>query len=456
MNGDAPSAMRPRIVFLTAGAAGMYCGSCMHDNEVAKALIQEGVDCLLQPVYTPIRTDGSSVADEQVFFGGIDVYLAQKFPWARKLPGSIRRLINSPALIRLATRKTGSTEPKLLGQLTTSMLRGENGNQSHEVKRLVTWLQHEMKPDAVVLSNLLIGGAIPALRRALPQTKIAVMLQGDDIFLDHLPAADRDESITLCRSLVDSVDFFITHSQFYADKMGTLLQIPTQKRIQFPLTIDTDLFAAKTKPAPVPSANPDRVAPSDSATRSIFRLGYLARIAPEKGLHNLVDAFLSLADWEHVQLHVAGWLGDHHRSYFQELKTKIHHAGLADRFVYHGSPSLNEKVSLLQSWDAVCVPTDYHEPKGLFVLESLAAGTPVIQPDHGAFGELIQSTGGGVIYPPGDAAALVHAIRRMVEDDEHRSQLAQRGRAGVLEKHRVQQTAQRLKALLIDPDCGAA
>lgn len=442
MNGDDPSAMRPRIVFLTAGAAGMYCGSCMHDNEVAKALIQQGVDCLLQPVYTPIRTDGSSVADEQVFFGGIDVYLAQKFPWARKLPGPIRRLINSPTLIRLATRKTGSTDPKLLGQLTTSMLRGENGNQSHEVKRLVTWLQHEMKPDAVVLSNLLIGGAIPALRRALPHTKIAVMLQGDDIFLDYLPAADRDEAITLCRSLVDSVDFFITHSQFYADKMGTLLQIPTQKRIQFPLTIDADVFAA------------DSVAALNASTSSlpIFRLGYLARIAPEKGLHNLVDAFLSLADWEHVQLHVAGWLGDHHRSYFQELKTKIDHAGLADRFVYHGSPSLNGKVSLLQSWDAVCVPTDYHEPKGLFVLESLAAGTPVIQPDHGAFGELIQSTGGGVTYPPGDAAALVQAIRRMVEDDEHRSQLAQRGRAGVLEKHRVQQTAQRLKTLLIDPN----
>jgi glycosyltransferase involved in cell wall biosynthesis len=263
----------------------------MHDNEVAKALIQEGVDCLLQPVYTPIRTDGSSIAGEQVFFGGIDVYLAQKFAWARKLPGPIRRLINSPSLIRLATRKTGSTDPKLLGQLTTSMLRGVNGNQSHEVQRLVSWLQHEIRPDAIVLSNLLIGGAIPALRKALPQTKIAVMLQGDDIFLDHLPPADRDEAISLCRSLVDSVDHFITHSQFYADKMGTLLQIPSPKRIQFPLTIDADVFAEDSIAALNSSTSS-----SSTSSSPIFRLGYLARIAPEKGLHNLVDAFLSLAD----------------------------------------------------------------------------------------------------------------------------------------------------------------
>ena len=69
-----------KAVFLTAGAAGMYCGSCMHDNALALAMRQAGVDCLLQPVYTPIRTDAESVADERLFFGGIHIYLLQQLP----------------------------------------------------------------------------------------------------------------------------------------------------------------------------------------------------------------------------------------------------------------------------------------------------------------------------------------------------------------------------------------
>ncbi len=57
------------IVYLTAGAAGMFCGSCMHDNSVAKELIAQGHECLLVPVYTPIRTDEADQSIDKVFFG---------------------------------------------------------------------------------------------------------------------------------------------------------------------------------------------------------------------------------------------------------------------------------------------------------------------------------------------------------------------------------------------------
>ena len=407
----------------------------MNDNAVAKALIEQGVQCLLQPIYTPLRTDGSSVASNQVFFGGIEVYLTQKFKWARHLPAPLLRLLNSPSLIRLATKRSGSTDPKLLGELATSMLRGEDGNQAAEVDRLVHWLADEIKPDAIVLSNLLIGGALPAIRRRLPNVRIAVMLQGDDIFLDHLPEPHQSEAIELCRSLVQHADCFITHSKFYADKMGQQFQIPDSKRVQLPLTIDTapfEKFFAETASLGEPS----------------FKIGYLARIAPEKGLHHLVDAFLSLADHTEVELHVAGWLGQHNYQYFNDLKSKIEAAGLSHRFVHHGSPTLEEKIRLLHTFDVLSVPTDYHEPKGLFVLEALAAGVPVVQPEHGAFVELIASTKGGLTYPPADAATLVERFLELKHDTDLRKSLGETGRRNVLANHNAAASARKLIALL--------
>ncbi len=156
------------MVFLTAGAAGMYCGSCMHDNSLAKALRIQGVDCVLQPVYTPIRTDDESIAGEQVFFGGIHIYLLQQMPWLRWVPGPIRRTLDWAPLLRLATRRSHATDAAKLGELAVSMLKGAEGRQSDEVDRLVDWLADEMKPDAVLLSNLLIGGALPSIRNRLP------------------------------------------------------------------------------------------------------------------------------------------------------------------------------------------------------------------------------------------------------------------------------------------------
>ena len=180
----------------------------MHDNAVARELRNQGVDCLLQPVYTPIRTDSRSVADTQVFFGGIHIYLLQRLPWLKYVPASIRRTLDWSPLLRLATRRSHATDANQLGQLAVSMLRGAEGRQAQEVARLTDWLADDIKPDALVLSNLLIGGALPDIRRRLPETRLVVVLQGDDIFLDHLPEDMRLEAIELCRNLVPVVDSF--------------------------------------------------------------------------------------------------------------------------------------------------------------------------------------------------------------------------------------------------------
>ncbi|HIG27455.1 MAG TPA: hypothetical protein EYQ50_06530 [Verrucomicrobiales bacterium] len=193
-----------KVAYLTSGAAGMFCGSCMHDNTLASALIKKGCDIQLIPTYTPIRTDEGDVSSDQIFFGGINIYLQQKIPFFRYLPRALDRWLDNPRLIQMLAARSIKTDPSDLGNLTISMLKGESGFQRKEVKRLVDWLENESKPDLVVFSNILIGGCIPTIKKAL-KVPVLVTLQGDDLFIDFLPDPFRTTVKDLIKkySLVD-------------------------------------------------------------------------------------------------------------------------------------------------------------------------------------------------------------------------------------------------------------
>ena len=103
----------------------MYCGSCLRDNALATELIARGHDVTLLPVYTPTLTDEPNVSGDKVFFGGISVYLEQYVPLFRNSPRWLDRLWDSTAMLQLASRRSISTSPKMLGELTVSMLKGE-------------------------------------------------------------------------------------------------------------------------------------------------------------------------------------------------------------------------------------------------------------------------------------------------------------------------------------------
>jgi glycosyltransferase involved in cell wall biosynthesis len=379
-----------KIVYLTAGAAGMFCGSCMLDNSLARAMNRLGHDCMLVPVYTPIRTDEENVSLDRVFFGGVNVYLQQKFPFLAYLPSWLDASLNNPALIRRLTSKAGETSPKLLGALSVSMLRGMQGRQRKEVIRMCDWLQASIKPDAILLTNLLIGGCIPELKKRFP-SKIFVTLQGDDIFLDMLPEPYREQSIAAMRRLVPLVDRFIVYSHDYGRRMANMLSIPLHQIACVPAGIDTSDFLQGSNS--LQPANHSEVQP--------LTIGYFARMAPEKGLDLIVDAFIALSkhapdtSLEHnsrrslpVRLKMAGWMGSQHTTFWEEQKRKLDQAGLHDRWEYCGSIDRAAKVEFFRGIDLLCVPTSYQEPKGLFVLESVAAGVPYVQPSHGAFPEL--------------------------------------------------------------------
>ncbi len=400
-----------KIVYLTAGAAGMYCGSCMLDNALAKALIRLGHDCILVPLYTPIRTDEEDVSLDQVFFGGINVFLQQKMPWLRWLPKWLDSPLNNSALVKRLTANTGKTSAKLLGQLTVSMLAGIEGNQRKEVVRLCDWLVKDIQPDCVIFTNLMIAGMVPELRRRI-KSSLWVVLQGDDIFLDSLPEPYQQLSLDKMRGLVPLIDGFIVHSQDYANRMGERLGIPTEKLHIVPLGIDTAAFVSTTSPLDNASSIVKR--PLDS---NEFRIGYFARLAPEKGLHRLVEAFILLAnqaEFLDLHLHIAGYLGPQNIGYWQTLQERLIQAGLANRFTYHGSVDRDAKIAFLRSIDLLCVPTEYAEPKGLFVLEAIAARTPYLLPNHGAFYELHERLNFGKLFKAKDQEDLVLQLGQYV------------------------------------------
>jgi len=430
-----------KIVFLTAGAAGMYCGSCMHDNSLARALRQGGSDCILQPLYTPIRTDELSVAQDRVFFGGVNIYLAAKIPLFRRVPAAVKRLLDRPGFLKWATRGASSTDASSLGALTLSMLQGEDGNQRDEVERLVTWLRDEIRPDAIILTNLLIAGPVPAIRRELPHTRLIAILQGDDAFLDHLPKHHRDRAIARMGELGRMCDHIVVNSRFYGDRMTRLLSLDPEQVVVEPLTIDAAPFMGIGWPKPEAEATDHRVR----------RIGYLARISPEKGLHHLVDAFIDLAKrpgCETVVLDIAGWLGEQNRDYFNHQMDRLSGAGLAERVRHHGSPDLDGKVAMLRTLDVMCVPTEHEEPKGLSVLEAMAAGVAVVLPAKGAFPEIIEQSSGGLLVPAGSPKDLADALQRLLEDNALRGQLAAAGRSWVLGQRTIQTQAESIVRLI--------
>jgi glycosyltransferase involved in cell wall biosynthesis len=416
-----------KIATITAGAAGMYCGSCMHDNTLVAALSALGHDALLIPTYTPIRTDEADVSQKRVFFGGINVYLQQKSALFRHTPWFVDRLFDSRGLLNWVSRFAVKTRAEELGDLTISMLKGEHGYQRKEIAKLLHWLKREVQPDIINMSNVLLSGMVHELKDQLG-VPIVGTLQGDDIFLEALAENHRSEAINLIQEHCRHMAGFIATSRFYADFMAGYLDIPRDKiHVVYP--------GLNLKGHGIPG--PERSGP--------FTIGYFARICPEKGLHHLAEAFVQLkqnAPSLECQLRVSGWLGENNRAYLEDIKKRLGDRGHLQHFEHVESPDHAAKTRFFQEIDVLSVPTVYREPKGLYVLEALANGVAVVQPRHGSFPELIELTGGGLLVNPEDPADLARVLQQLAENHEHRKGLGQKGKAVVHERFHAARMAE--------------
>jgi len=426
------------ILSITAGAAGMYCGSCFRDNGLAAELLARGHDVSLVPVYTPTLTDEPNVSRRRVLFGGISVYLQQHSAVFRHTPRVLDRLWDSPRVIRAFANRSVPTDPRLLGDLTVSMLEGEQGALRKEFDKLIDWIRHEPVPDVINLPNSLLIGLAAPLKAALNRP-VCCTLQGEELFLDGLAPEYRDQALRLIRAQVRHVDCFIAVSRYCAAHMTARLEIPPARVAVVPLGINMDGYAR-------------RIARSDT-----FSIGYFARVAPEKGLHVLAEAYIRFRRRIGVapaRLEAAGYLAPAHRPYLDEVRRTLRAAGLETEFSYHGTLDRAGKLAFLGGLDLLSVPATYDEPKGMFLLEAMAGGVPVVQPRRGAFVEIVEATGGGVLVPPDEPDSLAEEYYRLWHDRAAAAELGRAAYDGVRAHYTVARSAVRLLDVY-DVVCGA-
>ncbi len=400
-----------RILSITAGAAGMYCGSCARDNALAVELLARGHDVTLIPLYTPTTTDEENVARPRVLFGGISIYLQQYLPFFRWTPRFLDRLWDSPGVIRAFATRSLSTDPSQLGDLMISMLEGHHGVLRKEFDKLLDWLADEPTPDVINLPNSLLVGLAGPLRERL-QRPVCCTLQGEDFFIEGLIEPYRTKALDSIRRQAANVDHFVAVSEYYVPVMSRLLQVPPSRISVVPLGIN---LSGYTERQPVDE---------------VFRVGYFARIAPEKGLHLLGEAyrlFRRRTASAPVRLEAAGYLAHAHKPYLDGIVRAMEKAGLGLEFKYHGAVDRTGKLAFLRSLDVLSVPATYDEPKGVFLLEALACGVPVVQPRRGAFTEVVEKTGGGVLVAPDDASALADGLFELWKDRSLARRLGRNG-----------------------------
>jgi len=417
-----------RILAITAGAGGMYCGSCVRDNALATEMMARGHDVSLLPIYTPTLTDEQNVSGDQVLFGGISVYLQQHVPLLRRTPRILDKLWDSASVIRAFASRSSAVDPKFLGELTVSTLRGEQGFQAKEVGKLVDWLKEQPRFDAIVLPNSMLISLAAPIRRAVGGP-ILCTLQGEDLFLEGLDEPYKSESLALIRGQIAEVDGFIAVSRYYGEFMARYLGIPTEKVDVVPLGITLDGHAAE---------RPEKGGP--------FTIGYFARIAPEKSLDILAEAYRILRRDKGLppsRLEAAGYMAPEHKPFLAQIEERLREVGLHDEFRYHGTVDRAAKIRFLQGLDVLSVPSRYVEPKGLYLLEAMANGVPVVQPRHGAFPEVIEATGGGLLFDPGKPESLADAILSLWRDRDRARAMGRRGAEGVVRHYGAARMAEK-------------
>jgi glycosyltransferase involved in cell wall biosynthesis len=452
-----------KILSITAGAAGMYCGSCLRDNALAIELMARGHDVTLVPVYTPTLTDDKNVSRPEVLFGGISVYLQQHVSMFRTLPRVFDRLWDSPWVIGTFAGRGISPDAKFLGEMTISSLQGESGVLRREFDKLVEWTKDEPVPDVINLPNSLLIAMAAPLKRALKRP-VCVTLQGDELFIDGLVPPYREQALTLIRRQVREVDTFIAVSDYCARFMTTYLEIPSDRIAVVPLGISMDGYGPPNHlrqgygGPPKPSAKAEGGpyvhgshlhAPHVHGPQAPFRVGYLARIAPEKGLRLLAEGYVRLRQrmsGAPARLDVAGYMAPDQRAYLEGARAVLAKAGLQDEMTYRGEVDWAGKRAFLSELDVLSVPATYDEPKGLFLLEALASGVPVVQPRRGAFIEVVERTGGGMLVAPDDPDALAAGLHALWADGALRERLGRTAYEGVRQHYTIAHSADRLIA----------
>ena len=420
-----------KIIQITPSAGdSFYCENCLRDAALARAIIKLEHESLTVPLYLPLSNEQSSLTrTSPIFFGGLNVYLHQKMALFRRTPRWLDRMFDSPRLLRWIGRMAGLTSERDLGQTTVSMLRGEKGRQIKELDRLVDWLDtQENRPDIICLSNILLIGLARSIKQRLG-VPLTCLLQDEDGFLDGLVSPYSQQAWEIISERADDIDAFIGVSKYYTETMQQRLKFAPDRTFVVYTGISLDEYESRAAQPEVPT------------------IGYLSRMCPEKGLDTLVEAFLKIKKNEklrNAKLRIAGGKRSDDEAFLNKIRQNLGSHGVIDDVEFLPDFSREARIAFLSSLSVLSVPEKQPVAYGLYVLEALATGVPVVEPASGVFPELSEMTGGVLLLEPNHGEALADAIGSILLDPDKTRRMAEQGRAAVSEKFNIEQTAEQI------------
>lgn len=403
------------IHVLPGSGDNFYCENCVRDNATVRALLKAGEEVVAVPMYLPQVVERvDAIARAPVFYGGINSYLQQVSGFFRWTPRWIDRMFDSRFMLRIAAKRAGSVRARGLGELTLSVMKGAEGKQAKELDRLLRWLESVDRPDVVHLSTPLLMGIGLAIRKrfGLP---VVCTLQDEDVWIDAMEEPWRTQCWETMAQGGRDVAAFIAVSRSFGDVMLERLRIEPSKLHVIHIGVDPG------DPPAGPAPNPPAV-------------GYLARMAESMGLPVLVDAWLQLKQTDRfktLRLHLSGGQTADDAPFLERLRKRFADEGVAADVRFFDEFDPKSRREFLGSLSALSVPAPTGVAFGTYILEAGARGVPVVQPRIGSYPELVEATGGGVLYEPNTAEALARALGDLLGDEARRAELGRRGRESV-------------------------
>jgi len=421
-----------RIVSIVPGSGGtFYCQNCMRDNALVKAMKRAGHDVSMVPMYLPLNVDVEGMmGDTPVFYGAVNLYLKEKLPMFRKVPSWLEHFFDSERLLQYAARKSGSTRAAGMEEMTLSMLYGEDGRQAEELEHLIRYLDEHIKPQVVHLSNALLMGLAPRLKRDLGAA-VVCSLEDENEWVDPMAPHYQAKVWAAMAEKAGSIDAFVPVSRYFGDYMQKKMNIPDDKLHLIYPGFDLSgyrMFDPPDKPV----------------------IGYLARMYPTFGLDVLVDAYLrikKISELAHAELHITGGYTADDKPFVHSIKQKLQQAGVADDVRFVKKFNKEYRIEFLRNLSVLSVPVKSGQAFGAFQAEALAAGVPLVQPKVGGFPEVIELTGGGVIYEPNDADHLAEALRSVLTQPEMLQEMREKGHKATHEHFNIEAVATKMLEL---------
>jgi glycosyltransferase involved in cell wall biosynthesis len=418
-----------KIAFLVTGSGGsFYCTNCFRDMLYFKAVkMAHDIQATAIPLYLPPeKAYIESGFDSNVFFGAISLYIREKVHFLEKMPSFINKILDAPPLLKIAAKRAGTTRTEGLEDITLNMINGSNTSREKEVKRLVKYMVRNGKPDIIHLSNALIIGLAKQIKNKM-DVKIVCSLQNEDDWMNEMAEPFQSQAWRMIADESVNIDAFISPSHYYKNFFINRAGFPGDKVYVVPSGIDLSTVKDAKKITAEPA------------------LGFFSRISYHNGFDKLADAFILLkqeSEFKDLSLHVCGGYTSDDKPFIMEQINKIKGKGFKSSVkIYHEFQG-KSKQEFFNAIDVLSVPVRKYDGYGLYILESNAAGIPVVQPGTGSFPEILEMTGGGILYQPDTVEELTKVLRTILRDKISAKNYGDAGKKAVRAKLTLQQMSE--------------